>query len=141
VARLTLGAQGSLPRGTDLETGKKLDDVGATRAMFDAGVPMGLRLFPQGTLGFRASWTDAVTVDQLASDGEKQSLPRPAHWVLAAEAGTTLFGTRLTVAVRNLLDHTYREPLSFIDEPGRTVTVAVRRDLEMPWGGGMGASH
>jgi hemoglobin/transferrin/lactoferrin receptor protein len=125
-----LGAHAAAPRGRDRDSGARLTDIGATRVAFDLGIPLP-RAIPQGIAGLRARWTDAVPLEDRASEGERLALPRPAFWALAVEAGTTLWGSRLTLAVRNLLNHRYREPLGFIDEPGRTVAVAVQRGFEM----------
>jgi outer membrane receptor protein involved in Fe transport len=43
------------------------------------------------------------------------------------------WSTRMTLAVKNLTNTRYREPLSFIAEPGRSVLVSFRRDLMLPW--------
>ncbi|NOT34671.1 MAG: TonB-dependent receptor [Candidatus Eisenbacteria bacterium] len=131
--RALLAVQAAVPRGEDLDNGRRLTDIGESRVTLDVGVPLAARWFPLGMLSLRGRWTDAVPVDDRSSDGERQALPRPASWTFAAEAAATVANTRITLAVRNLLDHTYREPLGFIEEPGRTVTLAVRRDLELPW--------
>jgi len=53
---------------------------------------------------------------------------------LSGLVAATIAGVRTTFAVRNLLDNHYREPLSFVDEPGRTFAFAVKRDFSMPLG-------
>ena len=60
------------------------------------------------------------------------STARPSFWTGAVELAGTWWGTRVTAAVRNLANTTYYEPMSFIAEPGRQFTVAIRRDLTLP---------
>jgi hemoglobin/transferrin/lactoferrin receptor protein len=131
----SLGVTATAPRGRDLDSGETLTDIGAARVALDVSVPLP-RVVPQGMAGLRARWTDAVTLDRPASEGEALAITRPSFWTFAAETGITAWGSRVTVAVRNLLDARYREPLGFIDEPGRTVTLMVQRGFEMPLGGG-----
>ena len=132
----SLGLRGAFPRGIDLANGQRLTDVGAPRITAELGSALP-HVIPFGTMALRARWTDAVPVDPFVGDGQNDVTARPATWLLAAEAGTTLFGTRVTLAVNNLLNHRYREPLGFIDEAGRTVTLALRRDIALPIGGHM----
>ena len=61
--------------------------------------------------------------------GIDTTLARPAFSTTAVELSSIWMGVRASVAVRNLFDHDYREPLSFIAEPGRTVAFSLRRDL------------
>lgn len=126
-----IGLHASAPRGRDLSTGESLTDIGATNAGLDLGVPLPA-FVPQGRTEFGVRWMNAVSLDRPASEGEAEALPRPAFWTFAAQVGTTLWGSRVTLAARNLLNHRYREPLGFIDEPGRTLTLAVQRGLTIP---------
>ena len=54
--------------------------------------------------------------------------------VFAAEAGTSVLGTRVTFAVHNLFNQSYLEPMSFIAEAGRTYALSIRRDVQLPLG-------
>lgn len=130
VRGLSFSAQATVPRGRDLDTGKPLPDMGAPRVTGEMawGLP---RFIPQGRAALRVRWFDAVKVtDRGSSEGEETLLARPAATTIAVEGGATVFGTRVTLAVRNLLDHRYREPMSFIDEAGRTVAFSIRRDFD-----------
>lgn len=117
----------AFPRGTDRNTGEPISDLGAARATFDVRVPAP-RFVPLGTVAFRVRWTNASRT----SRGE-DVLARPAFWTASAEAGMTALRARWTLAVRNLTNTRYFEPLSFIPEPGRSFTLSVRRDVALPW--------
>jgi hemoglobin/transferrin/lactoferrin receptor protein len=112
------------PSGTDIETGKPIDDVGAARATLDLRTAAP-RFIPMGLLTVRARWTDATV-------GDADVMSRPSFWTFAAEASGSWSNVRLTLAVKNLTNERYREPLSFLDEPGRTVSLAAR------WEGALG---
>ncbi len=112
---------GALPRGEDRATGRKLVDAGTGRATIDLSLPVA-RLVPNGALSLRWRWNDAVT-------GVDTTLARPAFSTMALELSSVLSGVRTVIAIRNLLDLEYREPLSFIPEPGRTIAVALRGDI------------
>lgn len=119
----------AFPRGFDLETGERLADIGAGRATLDLTVPLG-RLLPQGAVAARLRWNDAVWT-------RDTTLQRPPFATVALEGSCVLGGVRAVLAVRNLLDASYREPLSFISEPGRTFAISLRRDFSVPlklWG-------
>ena len=49
-----------------------------------------------------------------------------------SDLSTLLWNTRLTVTVKNLTNTRYREPMSFIAEPGRSVLLSMRRELALP---------
>ncbi len=123
--QLAIGA--AFPRGRDTRTGEPISDTGAASALFDLRLPVP-RFVPQGTFNLRARWRNA----HAAAAGEEQ-LARPAVWTAAAEAGVSLIGLRWTLAVNNLANTAYFEPLSFIPSPGRTTTLSIRRDLSLPW--------
>lgn len=125
-----IGVTATLPRGRDLDASERLDDVGSSRLTFDVGLPVH-RVVPQGILSLRARWSDAIQADPSRPASEEGNFARPAFWTLSAELGMTLGGARATFAVRNLFDHYYREPLSFIDEAGRTFSFALKRDFEL----------
>jgi outer membrane receptor protein involved in Fe transport len=82
-------------------------------------------------LSLRTRWCDGIRTNPLrqAVEGE---LSRPAFWTADVELGTTLAGARATFAIRNLTGTRYREPLSFIDEPGRTYSFALKREFQLP---------
>ena len=117
----------AFPRGTDRNTGEPISDLGAARATFDVRVPAP-RFVPLGTVAFRVRWTNASRT----SRGE-DVLARPAFWTASAEAGMTALAARWTLAVRNMTNTRFYEPLSFIPEPGRSFTLSVRRDVALPW--------
>jgi outer membrane receptor protein involved in Fe transport len=120
-----VAANAAFPRGRDLQTGAAISDLGAARATVDVRLPM-TRLLPYGALAVRARWTDASAKDDLA-------LARPAFWTSSLELSCLTWNTRMTLTVRNLTNTRYREPLSFIPEPGRSVLVSMRRELALPW--------
>ncbi len=122
-----LGA--GFPRGTDVETGKPLVDIGAARATVDLRTAAP-RFVPLGLVTVRVRWTDATRGD--ASEGA-ELLAHPSFWTVSSEVSGSWSGVRLTLAVKNLTNERYREPLSFLDEPGRTFSLAAR------WEGTVGA--
>lgn len=116
---------GSLPRAINRENGERLTDAGAARATVDLTLPLD-RVAPAGALSLRWRWSDAVR----AAD---TTIARPAFSTTALEFSSVLSGFRTVIAVRNLWNHSYREPLSFIPEPGRTLAISIRRDLALPF--------
>lgn len=127
-AGLTLSA--TLPRGRDLATGKPLNDVGVSRFSADVTAPVGPWM-RTGMVAVRARWSNRVKGNSV-DRAEALAVARPAFWTVNTEFATTVFGTRATVAVRNVFDHHYREAMSFIDEPGRTLALALKRDFQVP---------
>jgi hemoglobin/transferrin/lactoferrin receptor protein len=119
-----LAANAAFPRGRDLTTGAAITDLGAARATLDIRIPVPV-LLPYGALAVRTRWTDASAKDDL-------TLARPAFWTGALELSCLAWNTRLTLAVKNVSNTRYREPLSFIAEPGRSVMLSFRRDLALP---------
>jgi outer membrane receptor protein involved in Fe transport len=119
------GATAASPRGHDVATGDPIPDLGATRVTVDVR-----RTLPwpdlMGAVAMRARWTDA-------SGKNDAELARPAHWTADLEGSAVAWGTRFTAAVRNLTDTRYREPLGFIDEPGRHLALSVRHERSLPW--------
>lgn len=113
----------AFPRGRDEVSGKPVTDLGAARVTLDLRVPVA-GPFAAAAISLRGRWTDAATV----STGE-DILARPAFWTGDAEFSCTFAGARWALAVRNVTNTRYREPLSFLDEAGRTWSLAVRRDL------------
>ena len=120
-----LAANAAFPRGRDLATGGAISDLGAARATFDIRVPIA-RVLPSGALAVRARWTDASAKDDL-------TLARPSFWTSSVELSCVAWDTRAALAVKNLTNTRYREPLSFIAEPGRSLTLSLRRELGLPW--------
>ena len=125
--RLALNA--ALPRGIDRDTGKRLLDAGTARATLDVVVPVAL--VPGGSVSVRTRWGDAVK-------GVDSTFARPAFWTASMEAAAVTFGARAVLAVHNLFNASYREPLSFIPESKRTFMLSLRRDFNVPlpqtWG-------
>lgn len=117
----------AFPRGIDRDTKEPISDLGAARATLDVRLPAP-RFMPLGTFALRARWTNASRT----SRGE-EVLARPAFWMASAEAGMTALDVRWTLAVRNLTNTRFYEPLSFIPEPGRAFTLSIRRDVALPW--------
>lgn len=118
LGRVQAQLSAGFPRGRDLDTGERIADIGAARATLDlrTGAP---RFLPMGLLTLRMRWTNATA-------GTEQVLARPAFWTAAAEASGSWSGVRLTLAVKNLTNTRYREPMSFLDEPGRSVSLGAR---------------
>ena len=128
VGPVRVAANAAFPRGRDLETGKPITDIGAARATLDVRIPL-TRLMPLGALAVRTRWTNASESDDAATE---TTLSRPAFWTASADLSTLLWNTRLTVTVKNLTNTRYREPMSFIAEPGRSVLLSMRRELALP---------
>lgn len=122
-AGFELGVNGSLPRSEDRATGKPLDDAGATRASIEVTAPV-RRVLPNGSVGVRARWIDAVK-------NVSESLRTPAFWTTSVQADCVIGGVRAVLAVNNLWNNAYREPMSFIAEPGRTYAFSLYRDFSM----------
>lgn len=120
---MQVGLGAGLPRGVDLVTGHKLLDAGSARATLDLSVPVG-RVLPHGRIAARVRWSDAI-------GGVDPTFARPSFATVALEASTVVAGTRAVLAVRNLFNSDYREPLSFIPEPGRTFAASLRRDFDL----------
>jgi outer membrane cobalamin receptor len=124
VGPFNLGLAGGLPRAIDRETGERLVDAGAPRASIDLSSRID-RWVPYGTIAARWRWSDAVRTDDA-------TIARPAFSTVSLEMSSVVAGVRGVLAVRNLFDHAYREPLSFIPEPGRTFAFSIRRDFNLP---------
>jgi outer membrane cobalamin receptor len=125
-AQLRLGsiqveASGGYPKGTDVATGRRLEDVGAPRAALEIVCPM-TRLLPYGSVSTRVRWSDAVT-------GVSETLRRPAFSTTSVEMSFVTLGVYTVFAVRNLWNHYYYEPQSFIPESGRTFAISLRREF------------
>jgi len=125
VGFLRASANAAFPRGRDLATGGAIPDLGAARATFDLRVPVA-RVLPYGAFAVRVRWTDASAKDDV-------NLARAAFWTGSTELSCVAWGTRIALAVRNVTNTRYREPLSFIPEPGRTVLLSMRREMALPW--------
>jgi hemoglobin/transferrin/lactoferrin receptor protein len=122
---LHASANAAFPRGRDLETGAAIPDLGAARATIDLRAPFA-RVLPYGAVALRVRWTDASAKDDV-------NLARAAFWTASTEISCVAWGTRIALAVRNVTNTRYREPLSFIPEPGRTVLLSMRREMALPW--------
>lgn len=118
-------ATAAAPRGRDAETGGPIPDLGATRVSVDVRRSLPWTQVPGG-VALRARWTDA------SGKGDPE-LARPAYWTADAEGSVIAWDTRFTLAVRNLTATRYREPLGFIDEPGRHLALSVRHERSLPW--------
>src|SRR5262249_34161151 len=118
-------ARASLPRGRDLAPGAAVPDLGAAGATLDLRVPVA-RVVRTGALALRVRWSDATARHDVV-------LARPAFWTASSELSCIAWGTRVALAVTNLTNTRYREPLSFIPEPGRTVLLSMRREMALPW--------
>ena len=121
IGRGSARVHAALPRGVDRESGDPLADVGAARVTLDLAGPLFAR--HPVTWAVRGRWSDRI-------EDPQGTLTRPAFTTYAAELAGQWFETRVTLALRNLTNHRYRELLSFIEEPGRTVAVSVRRDFD-----------
>jgi hemoglobin/transferrin/lactoferrin receptor protein len=112
---------GGCPTGTDVTTGKRLDDVGPSRAALEIVCPM-TRLLPYGSVSTRVRWSDALT-------GVSETLRRPAFSTTSIEVSFVVRGVYTVLAVRNLWNHFYYEPQSFIPESGRSFAISLRREF------------
>jgi outer membrane cobalamin receptor len=99
-------------------------DAGTARATVEMTVPV-LNLVPQGLLSVRWRWNDAFIP-------RVEKLAQPSFHTTSVELSTASNGMRTVFSVRNLFDRRYREPLSFIPEPGRTFCISMRRDFDLP---------
>ena len=115
----------------DVQTGKRILDVGSSRVTVDLTVPAG-RVLPAGQLAARLRWNDAVPAEEV----QELLLARPAFWAASLEASSVIGGVRVTLAVRNLFDTYYFESLSFIPESGRTFALSLRKDFSVPLASG-----
>ena len=122
-----IGLNAANPRGIDRNTGERLLDAGTPRVTFDVITPI-----PRAsmlTIGARVRWNDAVR-------SPDSSFARPAFWTTSLELSAVHWRTRAVVAVQNLFDASYREPLSFIPEPTRTFAISLRPEFDWPFSGG-----
>jgi outer membrane receptor protein involved in Fe transport len=71
-------------------------------------------------------WSDAVT-------DVSPVLARPAFSTTSIQADAVFAGVRVVAAVNNLWNHSYREPLSFVPEPGRTFSLSLTFELSGAW--------
>lgn len=116
--RLALTA--SRPRGRDRSTDLPLNGVGGDRLGLDVSAELPLGRPTSAAL--RQRWVGAT-------EAADSLLERPGFDVTSLELSSRLFGSDVTLAVRNLLDRNYRESLSLIDEPARTFALSVRRSF------------
>ncbi len=130
IQRINATASLTLPRGRDLADGTLITEVGAAHATMDVSVPVS-HWIPAGIVSLQARWSDGLQTDPL-KNVQYGAISNPAFWTGSAELGATVHATRLAFSVRNILDHRYREPLSFIDEAGRTFSFALKRDFALP---------
>ena len=130
IRRATTTASLTLPRGRDLADGTFVTEAGAPHASMGVSLPI-VRWIPAGMLSLQARWSDGLKTDPL-KNVQYGAISNPAFWTGSAELGTTIYATRIAVSVRNIANHRYREPLSFIDEAGRTYSFAVKRDFQLP---------
>lgn len=99
-------------------------DAGTARATVEMTVPV-MGVVPQGLLSVRWRWSDAF-------QPRVASLAQPSFHTTSVELSSASNGLRTVFSVRNLFDRRYREPLSFIPEPGRTFCISMRRDFDLP---------
>jgi outer membrane receptor protein involved in Fe transport len=118
---IQVDASGGVPTGTDVTTGQRLEDVGTTRAALEIVCPM-TKLLPYGSVSTRVRWSDALT-------GVSKNLQRPAFSTTSVEMSFVALGVYAVVAVRNVWNHYYYEPQSFIPESGRTFAISLRREF------------
>jgi outer membrane receptor protein involved in Fe transport len=133
-SRMRLGAVGvalnaGFPRGVDTETGQRILDVGTARVTVDLTVPAA-RLLPMGQISARLRWSDAVQPQKV----QDELLARSSSWVASVEASSVVGGVRTVLAVRNVFNTYYLEPLSFIPEGGRTYALSLRKEFSVPLG-------
>jgi len=129
IRQVGLALNAGFPSGINTHTGEHLLDIGVGRVTADLMVPVP-RLLPMGQVSARLRWNDAVQ----AMDPQLQLLTRPPSWVASIEAAAVTGSLRTVFAVRNVFNAYYFEPLSFIPEPGRTYSLAVRGNFNVPLG-------
>ena len=129
IRQVGLALNAGFPSGINTHTGEHLLDIGVGRVTADLMVPVP-RLLPMGQVSARLRWNDAVQ----AMDPKLQLLTRPPSWVASIEAAAVTGSLRTVFAVRNVFNAYYFEPLSFIPEPGRTYSLAVRGNFNVPLG-------
>lgn len=117
--RYLVSVAAAFPRGKNLDTNEPIVDLGAARATIDGTYSLH-SLGPDGAVSLRARWTDA-------SLAEPEDIGQPSFWTFAAQVGGTLFETHMKVAVTNLMNVSYHEPMSALPEAGRTVSFAIDR--------------
>ena len=123
-ASTVVGLSGTLPRAYqrfNVVRQGLTTDAGTARGSVELTTPV-TGLAPQGLLSVRWRWMDAFrpTVATLA---------QPSFHTTSIELSTALSGARVVFTVNNLFNRSYQEPLSYIPEPGRTFSMAVRRDF------------
>src|SRR5262249_8603235 len=89
--RWELGLSGTLPRGTALSSGKKLDDIGSANATLELIAPVS-KWLPNGTFSVRVRWNDALT-------GVTEALRQPAFSTTSLQADAIMGGVRWVLAV------------------------------------------
>ena len=119
------GMNATLPRGWDLDTGQPLEDMGVARASLELVVPA-RPVLPSGALSARLRWNDAVK-------SSSEPLRQPAFSTTSLQADCVVGGVRAVFAVNNLWNDKYREPMSYIAEPGRTYAFSLYRDFSSRW--------
>ncbi|MBK8231305.1 MAG: TonB-dependent receptor [Candidatus Eisenbacteria bacterium] len=114
---LSLELTGAAPRGRDLETGDRLEDIGTRR----------------GRITLRAEWTRGSARIELAA---RQRITQRVHSKVAAlrraavsltdlDFAAALHRLDCRLAVTNLFDADAREALSYVPEGGRTFAISV----------------
>jgi hemoglobin/transferrin/lactoferrin receptor protein len=124
-ANFDVAVSGTVPRGENRNTGSRLVNIGTTRASVEIVAPI-RRVLPYGNASARWRWSDAIA-------DVNPALARPAFSTTSVQVDGVLGGARVAFAVNNLWNHRHREPLSFIDEPGRTFVVSMSRELGGRW--------
>jgi outer membrane receptor protein involved in Fe transport len=124
-ANFDLAVSGTVPRGENRNTGSRLVNIGTTRAAIELVAPI-RRVLPYGNASARWRWSDAIA-------DVNPTLARPAFSTTSVQVDGVLGGARVALAVNNLWNHRHREPMSFIDEPGRTFVVSLSRELGGRW--------
>lgn len=122
-----LTLSGNVPRGEDLDTGDRIPDTGVSRASAEGSwtYEPGRLWWQRSRLSARWSWADAL-------EDVDDSLSKPSFWTIDVDlAAQVRPGTEIQFAVRNVLDESYEQPLSFIAEPGRTWSLALRHAFRL----------
>jgi hypothetical protein len=121
--RTRFGISASAPRGLDRDTGTRVTDVGPVRLALNGTVRLPRRI-PLGLLSLQMRWTDAV-------QGTGQAFAQPSFWTTAVQVASRFRNVDAVLAVRNVFDSAYQEPLSLVPEPGRTIALALRLDFDL----------
>ncbi len=124
LASVLLDVGAAFPKGTDMDTGEPISDVGRASVTTRLTYSFGER-YLDSSLSVRHRWFDRVEdVNDLLNE-------EPVS-VTSLEAGFKYYGVRGALVVRNVFDKYYAQQLSVIPEPGRTFAFSLSREFSFP---------